>query len=162
MLLSTPEADEEQSRAWRLYRRFGFVDVLRDFIFPGDERAFAILGRELPLAERPADDAGHRRHLMTARLPWALLGALVLTQICYPLTAGGLRAGLTVLTVVLGYLLSVSHALLTRGVRAAAALVATATRAAGSRSRRSAWPPASRSARTTTPGSSGRSCSAYR
>jgi putative membrane protein len=64
---------------------------------------------------------------MLARLPWALLAALVLTQICYPLTGGGLRAGLTVLTVVLGYLLSVSHALLTRGARAAAALVATAT-----------------------------------
>jgi uncharacterized membrane protein len=61
------------------------------------------------------------------RLPWVLLGALVLTQICYPLTGGGLRAGLTVLTVLLGYLLSVSHALLTRGARAAAALVATAT-----------------------------------
>ena len=56
-----------------------------------------------------------------------LFGALVLTQICYPLTSGGLRAGLTVLTVLLGYLLSVSHALLTRGVRAGAALVATAT-----------------------------------
>jgi ribosomal protein S18 acetylase RimI-like enzyme len=55
VLLSTPEADELQSRAWRLYRRFGFTDVLRDFIFPGDERAFAILGRELPLAERPAE-----------------------------------------------------------------------------------------------------------
>jgi len=49
-LLSTPEAaDEHQSRAWRLYRRFGFVDVLRDFQFPGDERAFAVLGRTLPL-----------------------------------------------------------------------------------------------------------------
>lgn len=48
-LLSTPEADEAASRAWRLYRRFGFVDVLRDFRFPGDARAFAILGRELPL-----------------------------------------------------------------------------------------------------------------
>lgn len=48
-LLSTPEADERASRAWRLYRRFGFVDVLRDFHFPGDERAFAVLGRELPL-----------------------------------------------------------------------------------------------------------------
>ena len=33
-LLSTPEADEETSRAWRLYRRFGFVDVLRDFHVP--------------------------------------------------------------------------------------------------------------------------------
>jgi uncharacterized membrane protein len=61
------------------------------------------------------------------RIPWALLGALVLTQICYPLTSGGVRAGLTVLTVVLGYLLSVSHALITRGRRAAVALVATAT-----------------------------------
>ncbi|MET0493930.1 MAG: carotenoid biosynthesis protein [Actinoplanes sp.] len=56
-----------------------------------------------------------------------LFGALVLTQICYPLTSGGVRAGFTVLTVVLGYLLSVSHALLTRGARAAGALVATAT-----------------------------------
>jgi ribosomal protein S18 acetylase RimI-like enzyme len=50
-LLSTPEADESRSRAWRLYRRFGFADVLRHFYFPGDERAFAILGRtrEQPL-----------------------------------------------------------------------------------------------------------------
>src|SRR5919112_710597 len=56
-LLSTPEADEQKSRAWRLYRRFRFVDVLRDFVFPGDERAFAILGRELPLAERRPVDA---------------------------------------------------------------------------------------------------------
>ena len=57
VLLSTPEADEQKSRAWRLYRRFGFEDVLRDFLFPGDERAFAILGRGLPLVERPAEDA---------------------------------------------------------------------------------------------------------
>jgi GNAT superfamily N-acetyltransferase len=48
-LLSTPEADERRSRAWRLYRRFGFVDVLRDFLFPGDDRPFAILGKHLPL-----------------------------------------------------------------------------------------------------------------
>lgn len=55
VLLSTPEADEQRSRAWRLYRRFGFADVLRDFYFPGDERPFAILGRTLPLpdAETP-------------------------------------------------------------------------------------------------------------
>ncbi|GAA2584510.1 GNAT family N-acetyltransferase [Winogradskya consettensis] len=52
VLLSTPEADEQKSRAWRLYRRFGFEDVLRNFYFPGDERAFAILGRDLPLTER--------------------------------------------------------------------------------------------------------------
>ncbi len=45
VLLSTPEADENASRAWRLYRRFSFVDVLRNFYFPGDARAFAILGR---------------------------------------------------------------------------------------------------------------------
>jgi GNAT superfamily N-acetyltransferase len=51
VLLSTPEADEQESRAWRLYRRFGFSDVLRDFLFPGDERAFAILGRELPMID---------------------------------------------------------------------------------------------------------------
>lgn len=49
VLLSTPEADEQKSRAWRLYRRFGFVDVLRHFQFPGDDRPFAILGRSLPL-----------------------------------------------------------------------------------------------------------------
>jgi GNAT superfamily N-acetyltransferase len=59
-LLSTPEADERTSRAWRLYRRFGFVDVLRDFHFPGDERAFAVLGRYLPLepAGRPPGRPG--------------------------------------------------------------------------------------------------------
>jgi ribosomal protein S18 acetylase RimI-like enzyme len=56
VLLSTPEADEQKSRAWRLYRRFDFVDVLRHFYFPGDERAFAILGRDLPVVERPAED----------------------------------------------------------------------------------------------------------
>ena len=48
LLLSTPEADEQKSRAWRLYRRFGFVDLLRNFYFPGDDRPFAILGRRRP------------------------------------------------------------------------------------------------------------------
>jgi uncharacterized membrane protein len=67
------------------------------------------------------------RRLPPVLLSWVLLGALVLTQICYPLTGGATRAAFTVLTVLLGYLLSVSHALLSRGVRAAAALVATAT-----------------------------------
>ena len=61
------------------------------------------------------------------RLPWAMLGALVLTQICYPLTAGSVRAALTVLTVVLGCLLSVWHAFHTRGRRAGLALVGIAT-----------------------------------
>ncbi|MEU4378120.1 carotenoid biosynthesis protein [Micromonospora echinofusca] len=64
---------------------------------------------------------------MTRRLSWALLAALVLAQICYPLTTGQTRARLTVATVVLGYLLSVGHALLSRGPRTAAALVAVAT-----------------------------------
>lgn len=49
VVLSTPEADEALSRAWRLYRRFGFTDVLRHFLFPGDDRPFAVLGRRLPL-----------------------------------------------------------------------------------------------------------------
>jgi ribosomal protein S18 acetylase RimI-like enzyme len=57
-LLSTPEADEAGSRAWRLYRGFGFVDVLRNFTFPGDERAFAVLGHELPLPDRRRPDVG--------------------------------------------------------------------------------------------------------
>ncbi|MEO3775655.1 carotenoid biosynthesis protein [Micromonospora sp. B11E3] len=52
---------------------------------------------------------------------------LVLAQICYPLTAGATRARLTVATVLLGYVLSVGHALLARGVRPAGALVAVAT-----------------------------------
>jgi putative membrane protein len=61
------------------------------------------------------------------RLPWVLLGLLVLVQIGYPLTAGAARAALTVGAVLLGCLLSVAHALLTRGARTAAALVGTAT-----------------------------------
>ncbi|HEY4453993.1 MAG TPA: GNAT family N-acetyltransferase [Pseudonocardiaceae bacterium] len=57
-LLSTPEGP---TRAWTLYRRVGFVDVLRDFLFAGDPRPFAILGRALPLdppPARPAPNAG--------------------------------------------------------------------------------------------------------
>ncbi|MGK5741920.1 carotenoid biosynthesis protein [Micromonospora sp. URMC 103] len=65
--------------------------------------------------------------MIRRRSPWALLAVLVLAQICYPLTAGTTRARLTVATVVLGYLLSVGHALLSRGPRAAAALVVVAT-----------------------------------
>ncbi|MFI5896069.1 carotenoid biosynthesis protein [Actinoplanes sp. NPDC051513] len=58
---------------------------------------------------------------------WGLLAALVLTQICYPLAEGDARARLTVLTVLIGYILSVAHAAATRGPRAALALVAMAT-----------------------------------
>jgi ribosomal protein S18 acetylase RimI-like enzyme len=49
VLLSTPETNGEANRAWRLYRRLGFTDVIRRYHFAGDPRAFAILGRELPL-----------------------------------------------------------------------------------------------------------------
>jgi len=49
--LSTPEGE---SRAWRLYRRMGFVDLLRHYDFPGDDRPFAVLGRALPL-DAPSD-----------------------------------------------------------------------------------------------------------
>ena len=51
MLLSTPEGD---NRAWRLYRRLGFTDVLRNYRFTGDPRPFGVLGRELPFPE-PGD-----------------------------------------------------------------------------------------------------------
>ncbi|QUH01260.1 GNAT family N-acetyltransferase [Saccharopolyspora erythraea] len=49
VLLSTPEGP---TRAWRLYRRVGFQDVLRDYHFTGDPRPFAVLGRPLPLDPR--------------------------------------------------------------------------------------------------------------
>ncbi len=48
MVLSTPEGD---NRAWRLYRRLGFVDLARNHLFPGDHRPFGVLGAELPLRE---------------------------------------------------------------------------------------------------------------
>lgn len=50
VLLSTPEyGPNPPGRAWQLYRRFGFRDVLRQHRFTGDSRLFAVLGRELPL-----------------------------------------------------------------------------------------------------------------
>ncbi|MCW0213250.1 MAG: GNAT family N-acetyltransferase [Pseudonocardia sp.] len=50
VLLSTPEyGHRAPGRAWRLYRRVGFLDVLREHRFTGDTRPFAVLGRELPL-----------------------------------------------------------------------------------------------------------------
>jgi uncharacterized membrane protein len=61
------------------------------------------------------------------RVAWLLLAALILAQICFPLTAGTARARLTVATVVIGYLLSLCHALLTRGTRTAAVLVLVTT-----------------------------------
>ena len=49
VLLSTPEINGEANRAWRLYRRLGFGDIIRGYHFAGDPRPFAILGRSLPL-----------------------------------------------------------------------------------------------------------------
>ena len=49
VLLSTPEIVGEANRAWRLYRRLGFADVIRGYHFTGDPRPFAVLGRRLPL-----------------------------------------------------------------------------------------------------------------
>ncbi len=47
MLLSTPDAD---TRAFRLYRDTGFVDLARNYLFPGDARPFAVMGARLPLS----------------------------------------------------------------------------------------------------------------
>lgn len=54
ILLSTPDAD---TRAFRLYRSLGFVDLARGHLFPGDARPFAILGARLPLDGTRSDDA---------------------------------------------------------------------------------------------------------
>lgn len=48
MLLSTPDSD---TRAFRLYRDTGFVDLARNYLFPGDARPFAVLGAQLPLRD---------------------------------------------------------------------------------------------------------------
>lgn len=58
VLLSTPEIPAEQNRAWSLYRRMGFDDVLRHFTFTGDPRPFAFLGRRLPLDAAPEPIVG--------------------------------------------------------------------------------------------------------
>jgi len=58
---------------------------------------------------------------------WALLAGIVLAQIGYPLSAGATRALLVLLTVGLGFALSVGHALATRGRRTAGTLLAVAT-----------------------------------
>lgn len=52
MLLSTPDAD---TRAFRLYRTLGFVDLRRHYLFPGDSRPFAVLGARLPFATDQSD-----------------------------------------------------------------------------------------------------------
>jgi ribosomal protein S18 acetylase RimI-like enzyme len=52
ILLSTPDAD---TRAFRLYRSLGFIDLARGHLFPGDGRPFAVLGARLPLDGPQAD-----------------------------------------------------------------------------------------------------------
>ena len=50
VLLSTPEVADEDNRAWRLYRRLGFSDVVRHFLFAGRQPALRGAGtRRLPL-----------------------------------------------------------------------------------------------------------------
>lgn len=58
---------------------------------------------------------------------WYLFGALLLAEIGYPLTQGRARVALVVATVCAGCLLSVAHAVASRGARAGGALVAVTT-----------------------------------
>jgi ribosomal protein S18 acetylase RimI-like enzyme len=51
-VLSTPHG---QTRARRLYRSLGFVDLLPAFSFPGAGPAYTIMGAVLPLRGAPAD-----------------------------------------------------------------------------------------------------------
>jgi ribosomal protein S18 acetylase RimI-like enzyme len=53
MLLSTPDVD---TRAFRLYRHLGFIDLRRHYLFPGDVRPFAVLGAKLPLSGADASE----------------------------------------------------------------------------------------------------------
>lgn len=49
-VLSTPEVAGENNPAFGLYRSLGFTDLLRDYYYPGDDRPFAVLMCDLPLA----------------------------------------------------------------------------------------------------------------
>ena len=53
-VLSTPHGP---TRARRLYRSLGFVDLLPAFSFPGAGPAYTIMGAVLPLREAPPPDA---------------------------------------------------------------------------------------------------------
>lgn len=55
VLLSTPEVPAEANAAFGLYRSLGFKDVLRDFLYTGDSRPFAVLGRTLPLGTQSVE-----------------------------------------------------------------------------------------------------------
>jgi uncharacterized membrane protein len=64
------------------------------------------------------------RSRLAARVPVALAAAVVALQIAYPLVEGTARDELTIVTVVLFFLASTAHALVWRGARFTAALVA--------------------------------------
>lgn len=55
VLLSTPEVPAEANAAFGLYRSLGFKDVLRNFLYAGDSRPFAVLGRTLPLGSQSVE-----------------------------------------------------------------------------------------------------------
>ena len=57
ILLSTPEVPNEDNRAFRLYRRAGFIDIVRYMHFAGDPRPFAILGLPLEPENDPYAEA---------------------------------------------------------------------------------------------------------
>jgi GNAT superfamily N-acetyltransferase len=50
-VLTTPDTD---TRARRFYRAGGWHDLVRDLRFPGDPRAFAVLGLRLPVQPLPS------------------------------------------------------------------------------------------------------------
>src|SRR5690349_9168331 len=55
---------------------------------------------------------------------WLSLAALIGVQIAYPLVTGVARASVVILTVLIGFAISVGHAATTRGLRVAGGLVA--------------------------------------
>lgn len=59
-------------------------------------------------------------------LPWLLAAATVLAQVAYPLVAGSARDGLTIATVLLFCAASLTHAVLSRGLRTALTVLALA------------------------------------
>jgi putative membrane protein len=61
------------------------------------------------------------------KVVWGLLGALVLAQIGYPLVDGSVRAGLVMVTVVVGYAFSTVHAALSGGWQTVLVLVLVTT-----------------------------------
>ena len=58
ILLSTPEHSTESNSAFRLYRRMGFTDFLRQLYYPADSRPFAILQSSVPLNPVEATQPG--------------------------------------------------------------------------------------------------------